>query len=261
MNKYIKEKSLRYLLYLKLTGLANRIENTNNLDSNTNGEFNFVKFLNTQYKDSFSFFDIGGNIGKYTEIVDKNIHTSNKNFYIFEPQEKCIGILKGKFKNKKYIKIEPYALGEENSSAILYKDKEKSGLASLSNRDLDYSGSEMPIKEEIKVIKGSDFIKENNIKHINLLKIDVEGHELDVLEGLESFLSYKNIDYVQFEYGGTNLDSKHTLLEIYKILEKRGFIIHKMMKKNLVKRKYHPKIENFMYKNYVAISSNIILNQ
>ena len=50
------------------------------------------------------------------------------------------------------------------------------------------SGLDNTIPTKIKTKKLSTFIKEQNINQIDLIKIDVETHEPEVLEGMEEFL-------------------------------------------------------------------------
>ncbi|GLI54154.1 FkbM family methyltransferase [Thermodesulfovibrio yellowstonii] len=103
-----------------------------------------------------------------------------------------------------------------------------------------------------------EYIEENNIKHIDFIKIDIEGHELKAFYGFGSYLNSDFIDYIQFEYGGANLDSHTSLMDIYKFFEERNFSIAKIMQKGLELRKYSPFMENFMYANYVAISNRVL---
>ena len=99
---------------------------------------------------------------------------------------------------------------------------------------------------------------ERKIPRINFLKIDIEGHELFAFKGFGRYLNSKFITAIQFEYGGANLDSHTSLMEIYDLLEKGGFEIFKIKPKYLERRKYHPHMENFVYANYIAISKNTL---
>ncbi len=90
------------------------------------------------------------------------------------------------------------------------------------------------------------------------MKVDVEGHEMNVLTGLSSYLVENFIDFIQFEYGGTNLDSHTSLMELYELLEKSGFYVAKVMPCGLEIRTYQPWMDNFQYANYVAISKKIM---
>ena len=87
--------------------------------------------------------------------------------------------------------------------------------------------------------------------------MDIEGHELKAMEGFGNYMNGNFIDYIQFEYGGANLDSHTCLMDIYRFLEERGFNIAKIMPKGLVIRKYQPWMDNFNCANYVAVSTRI----
>ena len=108
------------------------------------------------------------------------------------------------------------------------------------------------------MIKLDQYIQERKIEHIHLLKLDIEGHELFGLRGLGEYLKGDFIDYIQFEYGGANLDSKTSLMELYSLLINNGFKIAKVMKGGLKIQDYSPLRENFQYSNYVAISKRIL---
>lgn len=88
--------------------------------------------------------------------------------------------------------------------------------------------------------------------------MDVEGHEKAVFEGMGDFLNPDFVDYVQFEYGGANLDSMTSLMNLYELFEFKGFVLAKIMPKGLQVRNYEPFLENFEYSNYVAISKKVI---
>jgi hypothetical protein len=62
------------------------------------------------------------------------------------------------------------------------------------------------------------------------------------------------IKVIQFEYGGANLDSKTSLLDLYKLLESAGYMVCKVMRHHLELRPYNPTMENFQYSNYIALS-------
>lgn len=94
-----------------------------------------------------------------------------------------------------------------NSRSILYSNESGSGLGSLTKRKLDHFGIDFSVEENIELIRFDEYSVNNIIdKDIDLLKIDVEGHELKVLEGVGEKI--KNIKIIQFEFGGCNIDTK-----------------------------------------------------
>ena len=66
------------------------------------------------------------------------------------------------------------------------------------------------------VKKGETFLLENKIQNVDLLKIDVEGHELKVIKGFGDHI--KNVRLIQFEYGVYNITSKDLLWDFFSYL-------------------------------------------
>ena len=44
--------------------------------------------------------------------------------------------------------------------------------------------------------------EQEKVDTIHFLKIDVEGHELQTIEGASNLISSGSIDFIQFEFGG-----------------------------------------------------------
>lgn len=258
----------RNFIYRKIENLLVRllyfIWNVNNYNSKKNGEELFLRSFLSLYdiKHKIVVFDCGANVGDYLKILI-DIADSRKlkiEAHVFEPTNGCFQLLREKFSTYKNVLINQVGVSNLNETKTIYFDFENSALASLYNRNLNYYKKQLNLSEEISLIKLDDYISKREIKHINLLKLDIEGHELFALKGLQKFLNGDFIDFIQFEYGGANLDSKTSLLDIYSILSEGGFKIARVMKKGLEILDYNPKMEIFQYTNYVAISKKIINN-
>ena len=80
------------------------------------------------------------------------------------------------------------------------------------------------------VRKLSDVIKELNIKSIDFIKIDVEGHELECLKGLFDDLNAK-VKCIQIEAQSNDLYlNNDPLTEIYDLMKRNGFDQSKKIK-------------------------------
>jgi hypothetical protein len=98
------------------------------------------------------------------------------------------------------------------------------------------------------------FCNENEISHIDFLKIDTEGEELNVLLGAKSFLEQKRISIVQFEYGGTYLDSKIKLKQVFDLFMGFNYLIFKIIPNGLMRiTQWEDELENYAYANYLAV--------
>ena len=92
--------------------------------------------------------------------------------------------------------------------------------------------------------------------NIDYLKIDTEGAELDVLQGATQLLTNSQIDYIQFEYGGTYPDAGITLKAVYEYLTQYNYQIYRISRWQLTKiDTWQDWMENYKYGNFLAVRS------
>lgn len=164
------------------------------------------------------FVDIGAHIGKYTILVGKKLNGSGKVIAI-EPEKNNFKILKKNISLNKLNNIHAINVGcfSENKKTKLFIDREGTGAHSISNQiSKKY--------EEIDVRKLDDVLSQLKIKKVDLIKIDVEGAEVNVLKGSLKTLK-KSHPKIIFEA----LD-KNTLSEIRSLLKKLNYRIKKINK-------------------------------
>ena len=157
------------------------------------------------------FFDVGANIGYYS-LYFKRI----KNIYSFEPNENTFLKLKKNIAlNKLNFNIYNIGLSNSNSeSKIWYSDKNKTGGSAVFNEkdiELKKYNQKNIIKEKI-ILKKLDDIIDLKFSEI-LIKIDVERHEKEALEGMNNLIQNNNV-IMQIEIGSEKKD------EIFEYLKK-----------------------------------------
>lgn len=163
-----------------------------------------ILFLQTLLKKNnvSNFFDVGSNIGYYS-LYFKDI----PNIFAFEPNSKNFESLKfnKKLNNQKNIRLFDFGLSDSNSECeIWYTDKNKMGGSSIFHEkdpELKKYSDKKIIKEKIKVKKLDDVVDIKNSN--NLIKIDVERHELKVLKGMSQLIKNNNC-ILQIEIGKSN---------------------------------------------------------
>ncbi len=153
-------------------------------------------------------FDVGSHIGKTIKIY-KSIFPKSK-IYGFEPSKDSYQILLNKFADDKDILISDYALSNDCKIKTLFLSSSDK-LNSLKKPNKRAWGFEKSERVKVQTITIDDFCNENNIYHIGILKLDVQGSELDVLEGAKSMLSAGRIDLIYIEWQVVPLYENHSL--------------------------------------------------
>lgn len=217
-----------------------------------NGELRLLEFYMPKSK---IVFDVGANVGYWTNLAKKINH--NLEIHSFEPSKHIFMILSERVKDKGLI-LNNFGLSSEKGEKLLYKYSGDSGLSSLYQRKGVVDGLEIFDKttEELIIINTLDnYCAEMDINSIDYVKIDVEGHELEVLKGGESLIERGIIKYIQFEYGGCNIDARILLQDIFMFLQTYHYELFKVFPKELKHySRYDQRLENFQYQNWIAIS-------
>ncbi len=260
INKMLRRRNLlQRASTALLLRLFSKLENNYVADMQSNGEAFFLRqlshYLAAESTEKTILFDIGANVGNYTQILLDLCQDLNQvEVHLFEPTQSCFQTLLDRYGQDGRVITNRCGVSNGNETKQLYSDRPGSGLASLYPRILDLQGVTLPPSEEVQLVRLDDYIRKKGIQHIHFMKVDIEGHELAAFEGLGTYLRNDFIDFIQFEYGGANLDSHTTLRDLYNQLSAHGFVMAKVMRRGLEVRIYKPFMENYQYANYVAFS-------
>ena len=202
-----------------------------------------------------TIIDVGGNAGEYSARIrallpDAEIH-------VFEPSRTNIDKLRKRFASDAKVVLQPYALSDRVSSAVLYADAPGSGLGSLTQRQLAHHGLEFKHSETVEAIRFEDYWKAQlGSRRIAFAKIDVEGHELTVLRGFGDAINH--VDLVQFEFGGTCIDTRIFLRDFWYFFKEHDFEIYRITPFRLQHlHKYSEADECFITTNFLAKSRRV----
>lgn len=228
-------------------------------ESNENGEYFFLsRFL--RKKDSNVVFDVGANIGKYSEEILRI--SPNSTVYAFEPHPETFKKLSTAIHSMQF-HPQNAAVGDEPGKFPLYDYQEGDGSAhaSLFRAVIEDFRGQKTVSHEVAVITLSDFMKEKNISSVDLLKIDTEGNEMRVIRGTLDFLKQGTIRAIQFEFNEMNIASRTFFLDFWKALP--GYDFYRILPDGLVRLSSYssPLCEIFAFQNIVALAKGDPLNQ
>jgi len=210
--------------------------------------------LPKNYRNDLIVFDIGANIGNYcAALIESN---QIKKVFCFEPSSTATEQLNNRFLNLPQVHILSIALGKSDEKTTLYTDSDASGLASLTKRRLDHFGIEFDGSEIITMNTLSNIVRELGVVP-DFIKIDVEGHELDVLNGGKDVLS--EIKLVQFEFGGANIDTRTYFQDFWYFFQANGFELLRITPRGVKPVKhYTEEDEYFKTTNYLARNTRFL---
>lgn len=117
-------------------------------------------------------FDVGGYLGTWSTSI---YCMYSSKIYIFEPVADFYSKICNKFKNNSDVKIFSFGLSNKNEFVNMNLIGDGSSEFNLTNAE----GTEVVVVKDI-----SEFIQENNIDRIDLMKINIEGGEYQLLNSL-----------------------------------------------------------------------------
>ena len=200
-----------------------------------------IELINSKFSRAISIVDVGAHYGETIKLFSKKIDI--KKMYSFEASPQNFNILKKNISKKKFENVEIYNLGlgdkiennyinqtlESSSSTINRLNKtskyfeKKLKILKIKNKEEFYQ------KIPVKILTLDYFIEQNDIHQIDLLKIDTEGYEFNVLNGLSK--NIKKIKLIYFEHHYDDMIIKnYKFHDINELLKKNGFIMIKKSK-------------------------------
>jgi len=190
-----------------------------------------LKFLNVNKE--WTVIDVGANIGQTllkVKSIDKEI-----NYFGFEPNPVCVNYLYKLIAKNKLNKTILFPIGVSDKTQLLtfyhYTDSETDPAASIIR---DYrSGSSLKKTHLVPVFDINEISQIKGLNKINLIKIDVEGAELEVLLSCEEIVwKYKPFIIIEIlpVYTSDNLiriERQERIEEIITRLNYKIFLIKK----------------------------------
>ena len=223
-----------------------------------NPEINGENWLVDQCPKDGLYIDIGFNEGGWSKYVLQNKPLAK--IFAFDP---CLDVIE-KFKSEKdkskNLELIQMAVSNAEGTLDFYDYGELNGCNSLSKRDMDFDKSIKPKIYTVNVVTLDDWSRQRGIEHIDLLKVDAEGYDLNVLEGAINLLDGEKIDLIVFEYSTGWLSNSRFLREAVDFFSDKPYKLLKLFPSFLIPYSYHISHEGKMFSMFVAISERKILS-
>jgi FkbM family methyltransferase len=154
--------------------------------------------------------EIGSNVGEFTLMAAENA----RKVFSFEPDPNCNFCIKENTRNLGHVEIIDFAASNKNGNDVFY----------VSSEDADSSLIQPKVyskKIEIKSVRLDSWVEEKGLSVIDFLKVEAEGAEIEVLEGLG-----EKIDIVKKVSvdGGPERYGEPTSDDVDRFLQSKGFM-------------------------------------
>ncbi len=171
------------------------------------------KELFSEIQEEDVFWDIGANVGLYTCTVGKLY--KNARVIAFEPNPFAVSRLIANVSLNQLENVEVVNLPLWGRDEMVFFDTVWTNEVSPHGRVITKRTSKIPLYT--RTVRGDSLVQENLLPSPNVIKIDVEGDELYVLQGLEGVLHMCRVVLVEIHpHKGGNKQQIETLLEKYK---------------------------------------------
>jgi len=211
LNKFLFRKDIHYKIKEKFFHLIR--QNFKDAFKDQKGLLNNI--------DDIIIFDVGSHSGhtikRYRSIFP------NSRIFAFEPTESSYKKLINQFYNDTKINVSLLGLSNKVDKMTFYLSKSEN-LNSFKEPNERAWGFEKAEITNVDTNTLDNFCEKNNINYIDILKLDVQGSELDVLRGSQLFLSKSKIGLIYVEWQVVPLYKGHSrYFKIGEYLGKFGY--------------------------------------
>lgn len=162
--------------------------------------------------------DVGGYHGDMVHFFSTIF--PNAFWKVYEPTKKNFEFIANRFQSNSKIAVYNKGVGA-TAGKLIFQEYENGELNSFKKIDENIL---LVNHHEVEVVDLDSDLKDWNTEGIDLVKIDVEGFELEVLKGMSQLLDSNKIGMIYIEVGFCEDDDRHTSFELVKKqLVEKGF--------------------------------------
>ena len=160
-------------------------------------------------------FDVGANVGQSAEVFQ--YHFPQATIWCFEPFPDTFKTLKENCSKWQKVVCEKVALGATAKQVYVCEGRSSAENTVTVTPEGDAT-------QQVAMTTVDEFCRRHDIETINFLKVDTEGHDLEVLKGASSMLQQQKIDFVELEAGMNPENDYHVpFAELTLFLESLGY--------------------------------------
>jgi FkbM family methyltransferase len=169
--------------------------------------------------------DCGANLGAWTEGVRSHLGHARGRWLLVEPMAEYAE----KLRVLHNVGVQQVAVGEVPAIMTMHIPDRPSGWMSLHPRGDSFARNERFITRDVPVVPLDDLLEADGMRHVDFLKLDLEGHELFALKGAQKYLELGRISALSFEFGSANVNSRTFFRDIWEFLRPLGYDLYRIV--------------------------------
>jgi FkbM family methyltransferase len=189
-------------------------------DVHSTGEIDALRYVAAKLTDTERpiVFDVGANVGEFSQMC-LEVFRGRCLIHAFEPATHTADLYKEALRSDAAgVHLHRLALSDKGGHKMLYSSERGSTIASLHELKRPIRPFDPQFSEQVAIDTLDRFCAREHIVSIDLLKLDIEGHELHALAGARQLLDDGRIKFIQFEFGENNISSRSYLADFHDLL-------------------------------------------
>ncbi len=142
--------------------------------------------LNYNLDENSVVFDLGGYEGQWTSDIFSKYCCY---IHVFEPVPQLAAAIEKRFEQNPKITVYQFGLADKSYKTGISLELDRSSIINKCEK-----------ATEVNLVKATDFLQNQGIKKIDLMKINIEGAEYDLLEHLIDTGYIRNINNIQVQF-------------------------------------------------------------
>jgi FkbM family methyltransferase len=224
----------------------------------TNGEKELIEQAIAAFPDAASFraWDVGANLGEWTDLVLATAARQKltPKILMFEPTPTAFASLSEKYAGNGAVEIKQVALSSKAGTA----DFEVVGSHAGTN-SLNVTGASAGSTIKVALASGTEVHAAAGGREVHLIKVDTEGHDLEVLRGLEALLETRAVAIVQFEYNWRWLVNGSSMRAAMLLADRHGYRLGRVAPDGLeIYNSWNAELDRFFETNYALVRPDVL---
>ncbi len=224
-----------------------------------NGEAQLVRTVVSALatdKPALCLWDVGGNLGEWSQVA---VEASAKSgvamrLDVFEPAPAAFEGLRARFSGAIDVNIHPIALSDAPGAGKMAILAPTAGTNSLVASDSDASNL-----IDVELSTGAAMMDQIGLSHVDLIKIDAEGFDFAILQGLRAKLESASISVAQFEYNHCWIAQGASLQSVFGLVDDLPYKVGRVTQAGVeLYPHWNPEMDRYFESNYALVHESMI---